>query len=116
MTTTTPFDLRYALAQGRFERADYIGAATALRELVDEVRSEEILHASTDLRLLLARAYYHSAQLGRAEAVLRELTDELPTDAYAHLLLGRTLERAGRPDDAKRPLALAALLGAPGTD
>ena len=65
----------------------------------------------TDLRLLLARAYFHSAQLGRAEATLHEIIEESPTDAYAHLLLGRTLQRAGRHDEAARPLALAEILG-----
>ncbi|HET8594553.1 MAG TPA: tetratricopeptide repeat protein, partial [Intrasporangium sp.] len=78
---------------------------------VDEVEDQELLHGTTELRLLLARAYYHSAQLARAEAVLVKLIEEAPTDAYAHLLLGRTLQRAGRHDEAKRPLALAEILG-----
>ena len=116
MTNPTPFTLRYALAQGLFERADYIGAATAIAELVDEARADDVLHGLTDLQLLLARSYYHSAQLGRAEAVLLELIEREPTDGYAHLLLGRTLQRAGRRDDAKRPMALAGLLGTPDFD
>lgn len=123
MNTSTPFALRLAWAQGLFERGDYLAAAPALADLVAEVeqtRADDredssadgaVLHATTDLRVLLARAYYHSAQLGRAEAVLRPLLDESPTDAYAHLLLGRTLQRAGRHDDAARPLALAQVLG-----
>lgn len=123
MNTSTPFSLRLASAQGLFERGDYLAAAPALADLVAEVEQTRtadrenssadgaVLHASTDLRVLLARAYYHSAQLGRAEAVLRPLLDENPTDAYAHLLLGRTLQRAGRHDDAARPLALAQVLG-----
>ena len=39
------------------------------------------------------------------------MIDEDPQDAYAHLLLGRTLERAGRKDEAKGPLRMAELLG-----
>ncbi len=70
-----------------------------------------VLHGTDDLRLLLARAYYHSAQLGRAEVTLTRITAESPTDAYAHLLLGRTLQRAGRHAEAARPLALAEILG-----
>jgi hypothetical protein len=43
--------------------------------------------------------------------VLRVLIEEHPTDGYAHLLLGRTLQRAGRHAEAARPLALAEILG-----
>lgn len=123
MNTSTPLSLRLAWAQGLFERGDYLAAAPALAKLVAEVdesraagleggaADETVRHATTDLRLLLARAYYDSAQLGRAEAMLRPLIDESPTEAYAHLLLGRTLQRAGRHDEAARPLALAQVLG-----
>ncbi len=123
MNTGTPFSLRLAWAQGLFERGDYLAAAPALADLVAEIEDIRaagredgpaegtVLHGTTDLRLLLARAYYHSAQFRRAEAVLRPLVDESPTEAYAHLLLGRTLQRAGRHDEAARPLALAEMLG-----
>ena len=119
MNTTTPFPLRLSWAQGLFERGDHLAAANALAELVDEVESSDanpaqgdsVLHSTTDLRLLLARAYFHSAQFGRAEATLLRIIEESPTDAYAHLLLGRTLQRAGRHADAARPLALAQILG-----
>lgn len=119
MNTTTPFSLRLSWAQGLFERGDHLGAATALAELVDEAESarlapadsEAVLHPVTELRLLLARAYFQSAQLGRAEATLRRVIEDSPTDSYAHLLLGRTLQRAGRHAEAARPLALAEVLG-----
>jgi Flp pilus assembly protein TadD len=122
MNTMTPFTLRLSFAQGLFERGDFREAALALAELVEEIEGgahedtassmeDRILHGTDDLRLLLARAYFHSAQLGRAEAVLNRITAESPTDGYAHLLLGRTLQRAGRHDEAARPLALAEILG-----
>lgn len=119
MNTTTPFPLRLSLAQGLFERGDHLAAANALAELVDEVESSDratsaadaVVHSTTDLRLMLARAYFHSAQFGRAETTLRRIIDESPTEAYAHLLLGRTLQRAGRHAEAARPLALAEILG-----
>jgi Flp pilus assembly protein TadD len=114
MTTMTamaaPFALRLASAQSRFDHGDAIGAASALAELVSEVREAEVLHDTTELRVLLARAYFGSAQLRRAESVLRELVAERPTDGYVHLLLGRTLQRQGRHDDARRHLALAEVL------
>jgi Flp pilus assembly protein TadD len=109
--SSTPFSLRLAWAQSLFDNGSPAAAATALARLVAEAEHEEMLHGTAELRLLLARAYYHSAQLGRAEAVLVELVKDEPTDGYAHLLLGRTLQRAGRPDEAKRPLALAKVLG-----
>ncbi|WP_460628668.1 tetratricopeptide repeat protein [Intrasporangium mesophilum] len=120
MNMTTPFELRLSWAQGLFERGDHLAAATALAELVDEVESpgtdtvqhgDSLLHATTDLRMLLARAYFHSAQLGRAESTLRRIVEESPADAYAHLLLGRTLQRASRHSEAAQPLALAEILG-----
>jgi predicted Zn-dependent protease len=123
MNTMTPFTLRLSFAQGLFDRGDFREAALALAELVDEIEGakaeetssvtddERVLHGTDDLRLLLARAYFHSAQLGRAEATLTRITTESPTDAYAHLLLGRTLQRAGRHGEAARPLALAEILG-----
>jgi len=125
MNTTTPFSLRLSWAEGLFERGDFLAAATALAELVEEVDSSQarseassdeatadgVLHSVTGLRLLLARAYFRSAQLGRAESTLARVIEEAPTDAYAHLLLGRTLQRAGRHAEAARPLALAEVLG-----
>ena len=122
MNTTTPFTLRLSFAQGLFDRGEFREAALALAELVEEIEGgasgtaesagdDHVLHGTDELRLLLARAYFHSAQLGRAEATLNRITTESPTDGYAHLLLGRTLQRAGRHDEAARPLALAEILG-----
>ena len=121
MNTMTPFALRLSFAQGLFDRGDFREAALALAELVEEIEGataaassaddDRVLHGTDDLRLMLARAYFHSAQLGRAEATLTRITAESPTDGYAHLLLGRTLQRAGRHEEAARPLALAEILG-----
>ena len=110
-TNSTPFALRLEWARGLFDHGDFSAAATALRELVDESATSEHLHGTADLRLLLARAYFASAQLGRTETVLRALVEEAPDDAYLHLLLGRTLQRQRRHDDAQRHLALAEVLG-----
>ena len=111
MTTSTPFVLRLEWARSLFDHGDFSAAATALADLVDEARSAETLHGTADLQLLLARAYFGSAQLGRAESVLRELVAKAPADGYLHLLLGRTLQRQARHEDARRHLALAEVLG-----
>jgi Tfp pilus assembly protein PilF len=62
-------------------------------------------------RLLLARTYYHSAQLGRAEQQLRAVIERDPVEYYAHLMLGRTLERQGRHAEAAPWLRMAAAMG-----
>ncbi|RZT86809.1 tetratricopeptide repeat protein [Pseudonocardia sediminis] len=92
---------RYDRATFLFAAGDHIEASRALADLVADEP------ASSSLRLLLARAYYHSAQLGRAEQELRTLVEQNPVDVYARLLLGRTLQRQSRHDDAAAHLRLA---------
>ena len=108
---TTPFTLRLTWARAQFDRGEFASAARALEELVDEAERDAGSHGTTELRLLLARAYFRSAQLGRAERTLVRLVDEAPDDGYAHLLLGRTLQRQARHGEARRHLALAEVLG-----
>ncbi|WP_425247902.1 tetratricopeptide repeat protein [Streptomyces sp. NEAU-NA10] len=93
---------RWERAQLLFAARDYIAAAKLLAAVVEEAPEQ------TGPRLLLARAYYHSAQLGRAEQQLREIIDRDPVEHYAHLMLGRTLERQGRHDEAAPWLRMAA--------
>jgi Tfp pilus assembly protein PilF len=93
---------KWERAQRLFEAKDYIGAAKLLVGVVEEVPEQ------TGPRLLLARAYYHSAQLRRAEEQLREVIDRDPVEHYAHLLLGRTLQRQSRHDEAAPWLRMAA--------
>ena len=110
-TTSTPFALRLEWARSLFDHGDFSAAATALKELLDEADASGTVHGTADLRTLLARAYFGSAQLGRAETALRRLVEDAPDDGYLHLLLGRTLQRQARHDDARRHLALAEVLG-----
>ncbi|WP_030678950.1 tetratricopeptide repeat protein [Streptomyces cellulosae] len=93
---------RWERARLLFEAKDYISAARLLAAVVEEVPEQ------TGPRLLLARAYYHSAQLGRAEEQLRKVVERDPVEHYAHLLLGRTLERQGRDEEARPWLRMAA--------
>ncbi|MCO1660064.1 tetratricopeptide repeat protein [Pseudonocardia humida] len=100
-----PVAARFAQAHGLFDTKDFHAAATLLAELATEVPDD------LAVRLLLARAYYHSAQLGRAETETRAVLDADPANAYAHLLLGRTLQRLSRHGEAAAPLRLAAAMG-----
>jgi hypothetical protein len=93
---------RWERAQLLFDTKDYIGAARLLADVVEEHPNQ------TGPRLLLARAYYHSAQLRRAEEQLREIVEQDPVEHYAHVMLGRTLQRQGRHEEAAPWLRLAA--------
>ena len=106
----TSFD-RWLRAQELFAQRSYREAALLLRELLDATDAEDVGHGLTDVRLLLARAYFHSAQLGRTIETAEELLAEDPNEPYAHLLLGRALQRQGRRDEARPHLRLAELLG-----
>lgn len=106
---------RFRFAEEIFAERDYARAAQLLEAfLTDAAADPECRHGMGDARLLLARAYYHSAQLGRAEQALRAMIDDDPTDAYAVLLLGRTLQRAGQHDEARGLLARAEAMGLAG--
>ena len=98
----------YRWATDLFDHRDYYTAAEILQHLVDNHEHDAELGAA---RELLARAYYHSAQLGRAERVTRAILADDPDEAYANLVLGRTLQRQGRHSEAKPHLAMAELLG-----
>jgi Tfp pilus assembly protein PilF len=89
-----------------FDTKDYRGAVPLLLEVVEE--APELVGP----RLLLARGYYHSAQLRRAEEQLRAVIERDPVEYYAQLMLGRTLERQGRRDEAAPWLRRAAAMGA----
>ncbi|SDY80278.1 Tetratricopeptide repeat-containing protein [Micromonospora pattaloongensis] len=94
----------YRRATMFFESGDPGGAARLLEPIV----AAEPENAS--VRQLLARAYFASAQLVRAEEQLRALLEIDPSDHYAHHVLGRTLERQGRPEEALGSLRIAAAM------
>jgi Flp pilus assembly protein TadD len=100
---------RWVRAQALFEERAYREAAVMLTELLDE--SDDVRHELTDVRLLLARALYHSAQLNGAIRVANELLEHDPNEPYAHLLVGRSLQRQGKGTEAQPHLRLAELLG-----
>ncbi|MET9958077.1 tetratricopeptide repeat protein [Streptomyces sp. NPDC006326] len=95
---------RWARARLFFDAKEYATAARILDTLAAEA-PEQLAP-----RLLLARAYYHSAQLSRAEGELRAILERWPVEDYAQLMLGRTLERQGRPAEAAPYLRLAAAM------
>ena len=100
---------RWLRAQALFEQRSYREAAVLLTELIET--AGDVGHELTDARLLLARSLFHSAQLDGTIRVAGELLEHDPNEPYAHLLLGRALQRQGRRDEAQPHLRLAELLG-----
>lgn len=96
--------MNYRRAVEAFDLADYRTSISLLRRLAEESPS------AVEIRLLLARSYYHSAALEPALTELRAVLDIDPTEAYAQLLLARTLERQSRPEEARKHRKLAAAL------
>ena len=94
----------YRRATFAFESGDPLGASKMLEPIV------EAEPHNAAVRQLLARAYFNSAQLAGAETQLRTLIEQNPSDHYAHHVLGRTLERAGRFREALPHLRLAAAM------
>ena len=100
---------RWLRAQALFDQRAYREAAVLLTELLDA--ADGVRHELTDVRLLLARSLFHSAQLDGTIRVATELLEHDPNEPYAHLLVGRALQRKNRPDEAQPHLRLAELLG-----
>ena len=100
---------RWVRAKALFEERAYREAARLLTGLLDE--AADVGHELTDVRLLLARSFYHSAQLDETIRVATELLEHDPNEPYAHLLVGRALQRKSRGDEAQPHLRLAELLG-----
>lgn len=99
---------RWVRAQALFEERAYREAIVVLRELLEV---DEVGHGLTEARLLLARSYFHSALLGPAIEAARAVLADDPHEPYAHLLIGRSLQRQSKPDEAAPHLKLAHLLG-----
>ena len=86
------------------EHGDFSAAAIPLekaRELEPEKRS---------IREALGRAYFRTGRFAKAAAEFQAVVDRHPVDDFAHFCLGRSLEKSGRPREARKHLALAANL------
>ncbi|WP_043627272.1 DsbA family protein [Nonomuraea candida] len=91
-------------AESLLDRRDPLGALTLLRPLMDAHGDDR------GVRMVAARAYFASAQLNRARVALESLVAQSPDDSYARHLLGRTLQRQGRHEEAASHLTLAAVM------
>lgn len=96
--------LRFGMAELLFEQRRYREAAELLEVVVAEVPE------NASARILLARSFFHAAMLTRAEEEARRIVERWPVDAYAHLILARSLQRQSRHEEAVPHLRLAAAL------
>ena len=95
---------RLRWVESLLRQRDPLGALTLLRPLLDAHPGD------LNVRRAEARCYFHSAQLARAHDALVRLVADAPDDSYARLMLGRTLQRLGRDDEAAAQLRLAAAM------
>ena len=88
-------------------RGDNAQATVAL----EKAKRREPSKAS--IREALGIAYFRIRRWEEAEREFRALIEIAPADHYGHFALGRTLQKQGRGDEAKRYLKLARALGGP---
>ncbi len=64
----------------------------------------------TSIREALGRAYFRSRRFPQAAEEFEAVVERYPVNDFAHFCLGRALDLSGRPDRARRHLAIAANL------
>jgi Flp pilus assembly protein TadD len=64
----------------------------------------------SSIREALGRAYFSSGRFNRAVEEFAAVVERYPVNDFAHFCLGRALTLTGRPERARRHLAIAATL------
>ena len=64
----------------------------------------------SSIREALGRAYFRTGRYEKASVEFQAVVDRHPVNDFAHFCLGRSLEKSGRPREARKHLALAASL------
>ena len=86
------------------EKGDFMAASIPLE------RAAALEPEKTSIREALGRAYFRSRRFEEAAVEFEAVVERAPTNDYALFCLGRSLMEAGRPGEARKPLALAACL------
>jgi Flp pilus assembly protein TadD len=86
------------------ERGDYAAATVPLRKVAS--REPE----KSSVREALGRALFRSRHFSEAATEFEAVVERYPTNDFAHFCLGRALDLSGRPERARRHLAIAANL------
>ena len=105
MTDERPdvYDL-YKRGSALLESGDYSAAAIPLE------KASRFEPDKTSIREALGRAYFRSGRYAQAREEFAAVVERAPVNDFAHFCLGRSLEKTGRPDEARRHLALACCL------
>jgi len=91
----------YRRGSALLESGDYSAAAIPLE------KASRFEPDKTSIREALGRAYFRSGRYAKARDEFRAVVERAPVNDFAHFCLGRSLEKTGRPDEARRHLALA---------
>ncbi len=97
------YDL-YQRGSALLESGDYSAAAIPLE------KASRFEPDKTSIREALGRAYFRSGRYVKASEEFRAVVERAPVNDFAHFCLGRSLEKSGRRDEARRHLALACCL------
>lgn len=94
----------YRRGMALLERGDFAQAAVPLQ------KAARLAPDKTSIREALGRAYFSSGSFDRAIEEFSAVVERYPVNDFAHFCLGRALTIAGRPEHARRHLAIAANL------
>jgi Flp pilus assembly protein TadD len=94
----------YQRGMALLESGDFDQATVPLR------KAARLAPDKTSIREALGRAYFRSRRFPEAAEEFEAVVERYPVNDYAHFCLGRALSLSGRPDRARRHLAIAANL------
>src|SRR4051812_21186013 len=97
------YDL-YRRGSELLEHGDF-QAATVPLEQARKMEPEK-----SSIREALGRAYFRCGRYEAASVEFQAVVERYPVNDFAQFCLGRSLEKSGRPKEARRHLALAASL------
>lgn len=97
------YDL-YRRGSELLEHGDFLAATVPLEQ------ARKMEPEKSSIREALGRAYFRSGRYEEASVEFQAVVDRYPVNDFAHFCLGRSLEKSGRPTEARRHLALAASL------
>lgn len=97
------YDL-YRRGMELLENGDYAAATVPLSKAA--LREPQ----KSSVREALGRAYFRTRRYSEAAVEFEAVVELYPVNDYAHFCLGRSLELSGRPDRARRHLAIASNL------
>ncbi len=86
------------------EAGDFMAAAIPLE------RARELEPDKSSIREALGRAYFRSGRYADAREEFAAVVERYPVNDFALFCLGRSCEKTGRREEARRHLALAAQL------